>query len=271
MKPSIRSWIRENFSEIFREQADFRELLLQLTLRDLILRYKQAAMGFGWAICAPLLNMLIFSVIFMRVAPLHTSVPYPIYAYVGLLPWTLFANSIRFSAISLTLNVDLVTKVYFPREILPFSAILVSLVDFAIGSSVLVALMLYYRVALGHAALLLPAILLVQLVFTAAVALLVAMGNLFYRDFKYVTELGLAIWMLATSVVYPVDRIGGTAGTVLKLNPMTPIIDAYRSVLLHGTLPAARSFLGVSLFSSALLLFAWLVFHAAEFQFAENI
>jgi ABC-type polysaccharide/polyol phosphate export permease len=271
MSASKYSWLRENLSEMLHEQFVFRELLMQFTYRDLILRYKQSVMGFGWAICAPLLNMLIFSVIFMRVAPLHTSVPYPIYAYAGLLPWTMFANSIRFSAISLTLNVDLVSKVYFPREILPFSAILVSLVDFAVASSILVALMFYYGIRVTPAIVFLPVILLVQLAFTAGLSLLVAMGNLFYRDFKYITELGLTVWMLATSVVYPVELIHGRLGIILRLNPMTPIIDAYRAILLRGELPAAGPFTGAALFSVALFVFGWLVFHVEEFQFAENI
>jgi ABC-type polysaccharide/polyol phosphate export permease len=259
------------FGEMLREQKEYHELLLQMTRRDLVLRYKQAIMGFGWAICMPVLNMVVFSIIFTRVAPVEIGVPYPIYAYTGLLPWNLFANSLKFSAASLTGNTSLVTKVYFPREIFPFSAILVSLVDFAVASSVLIALMVYYHTAVTWAVLFLPIVLLVQIVFTAAVALLVAMGNLFYRDVKYLSELGIVIWMFATSVVYPIDRIGGNLGFVLKLNPMTPLIDAYRSILLGGKLPAAAGFSITAAFSLIFLLAAWAAFHRAEFHFAENI
>src|SRR4051794_39084296 len=120
--------------EMFQEQVTYRELLMQMTRRDLMLRYKQTFMGFGWAVFMPVLNTLIFSVIFTRAAPLDTGgLPYPIFSYTGLMAWNLFASSLRFAMNSLTSNTNLVTKVYFPREIFPFSAIVVSLVDFAVS------------------------------------------------------------------------------------------------------------------------------------------
>jgi ABC-type polysaccharide/polyol phosphate export permease len=256
---------------MLREQIEFRELLVQMTRRDLILRYKQAVMGFGWAVCAPLLNMIVFSVIFTRVAPLQTDLPYPIYAYAGLLPWTFFANSLKFSAVSLTSNTNLVTKVYFPREILPFSAIVLAFVDFVVASTVLIALMVFYHSDVRRTVLFLPLVLVVQVAFTSGVALLLAMGNLFFRDVKYLTDFGITIWMFATSVVYPVEKIQGKIGTVLKLNPMTFIIDAYRAVLLRGELPPANTFMAVALISITVFAAAWIVFHRAQFYFAENI
>ena len=132
-----------DFREMLSEQFEYKELLYQLTLRDIRLRYKQTVMGFGWAIFMPVLNMVIFSVIFTRVAPLDTGMPYPVFSYAGLLPWNFFASSLRFSAASLTSNTSLVTKVYFPREIFPFAAITVALVDFAVAASVLACLMVY--------------------------------------------------------------------------------------------------------------------------------
>ncbi len=256
---------------MLREQVEYRELLLSLVRRDLLLRYKHSLMGFGWAVYMPLLNMLIFTVIFTRVAPLDTGVPYPVYAYAGLLPWSWFASSLRFSAISLTTNTNLVTKVYFPREIFPFSAVLTALVDFAVAATVLAALLLYYGIGVSWTLLFLPVVILVQLAFTAGIALLVAMGNLFFRDVQYVFEVLLTVWMFATSVVYPVERIGGWLGALLMLNPMTPIIDAYRAVILRGELPAAGPFAGVALLSLGILAVSWFAFHRAEFRFAEEI
>jgi len=264
-------WLTQNVSAIVKEQFEFRELLLQMTLRDLILRYKQTVLGFGWAVCTPLLNMIVFSVIFTRVAPLHTDIPYPIYAYTGLLPWNFFASSLKFSAISLTRNANLVTKVYFPREIFPFASILVGLVDFAIASTVLMALMMYYRVAVTWTILFLPVVILVQMAFTAGVALLLAMSNLFYRDVQYVSDVGISIWMFATSVVYPIEKIHGNLAAVLKLNPMNPIIDAYRAVLLRGELPPANTFIVVAMISIVVFAAGSIVFHCAEFRFAERI
>src|SRR5207237_3086619 len=135
------------------------------------------------------------------------------------------------------------SAVYFPREIFPFAAVLVGLVDFAVASLVLVLMMAYYRIVPGWTLLLLPLVVAVHVVFTAAIALLLSMGNLFYRDVKYLFEIVLSVAMFATSVVYPVDRIGGWAGRLLALNPMTATLDAYRSVLLLGQAPSP-AFLG---------------------------
>ena len=257
--------------EMVTEQYAFRELLYQMTRRDLMLRYKQTVMGFGWAIFMPLLNTIIFSVVFMRVAPLDVGVPYPVFAYTGLLAWNFFASALRFSVSSLTANTTLVTKVYFPREIFPFSAVLVSAVDFAVGGIVLVLMMVYYRIPVTPALGFLPVVVVVEIMFTAGVALLLAMGNLFYRDVKYLFDVAITVWMFATSVLYPVDRFGGNLGRLLQLNPMTPIIDAYRAVLLRGELPTTGPFLATAAVSAVVLMIGWLRFHRAEFDFAENV
>ena len=256
--------------EMLREQFEYRELLVQMTKRDLLLRYKQTVMGFGWAVFMPLVNTTVFSVIFTRIAPIETSVPYPVFAFCGLWVWNFFASSLRFSTNSLTSNTNLVTKVYFPREILPFSAIFVCLVDFAVGSLVLLALMAWYGVGIGVNILWLPVVLLVHVLFTMAVALLLSMANLFYRDVKYLFEVVITVWMFATSVVFPVDQVSGTLGAVLRLNPMTPIVDAYRSVLLLNS-PPPTSLAIAGAIAVVGLLFSWALFHRSEFTFAENI
>jgi len=163
-----------------------------------------------------------------------------------------------------------VTKVYFPREIFPLSAVLVSVVDFAVASLVLVGLMLYYRIPVGWSLALVPLVVVALLVFTLALALLVAMGNLFYRDVKYLFEIVIAVWMFATSVVYPIGRVGGRLGMLLALNPMTHLIDAFRAVLLHGRAPDGAFAIT---FAASVALFgcAWVLFHRAEFEFAENL
>ena len=133
-----------------------------------------------------------------------------------MLVWNFFASSLRFAVGSLTGNTSLVTKVYFPREIFPFSAVLVCLVDLAVGAIVLIGMMVYYRIAPTAALLFLPVVLVVHIAFTAAVALLLAMGNLFFRDIKYLFEVVITVWMFATSVVYPVDSVGGRLGMILR-------------------------------------------------------
>jgi ABC-type polysaccharide/polyol phosphate export permease len=256
--------------EMVYEQFEYRELLVQMTKRDLLLRYKQTIMGFGWAVFMPLVNTTVFSVIFTRIAPIETPVPYPVFAFCGLWVWNFFASSLRFSTNSLTSNTNLVTKIYFPREILPFSAIFVCFVDFAVGAFVLIALMIWYGVGVGLSLAWLPVVLIIHVLFTMAVALLLSMANLFYRDVKYLFEVVITVWMFATSVVFPVDQVGGTLGSVLRLNPMTPIVDGYRAVLLLNSAPPTSIF-GAAVIAVVGLIVAWTIFHRSEFTFAENI
>jgi ABC-type polysaccharide/polyol phosphate export permease len=148
--------------------------------------------------------------------------------------------------------------------------VFVGLVDFGVASLVLVVMMAYYGIAPGVPILALPLVVAVHVMLTAAIALLLSMGNLFYRDVKYLFEIVLSVAMFATSVVYPVDRIGGRAGALLALNPMTAILDAYRSVLLLGQWPSP-AFLGAAVFAAAALMVTWWQFHQAEYAFAESL
>jgi ABC-type polysaccharide/polyol phosphate export permease len=241
-----------------------------MTKRDLLLRYKQTVMGFAWAVFMPLLSTAVFSIIFTRVGKVETPVPYPVFAFCGLWVWHFFSSSLRFSVSALTGNTNLVSKVYFPREIFPLSAVIVCFVDFLVGSIVMIGLLIWYQVPVGLNLLWLPVVVAASVAFTLALALILSMGNLFYRDVKYLFEVVVTVWMFATSVIYPVDGIGGRLGTLLQLNPMTPIIDAYRAVLLLDA-PPSPAFAWAAAFSVVALGLAWLSFHRAEFQFAENI
>jgi ABC-type polysaccharide/polyol phosphate export permease len=256
---------------MFREQFDFRELMYQMVYRDLMLRYKQTIMGFGWAVFMPVVNTILFTVVFTKVTTLDVGIAYPVFAYTGLLAWNLTASALRFAVTSLTANAGLVAKVYFPREIFPFSAVLVAVVDFAVGGILLVALMVWYRIPVGPALAFLPVVLLLQVTLTAGVALLLAMANLFFRDVKYLFEAAIMIWMFASSVLYSLKDVTGLAGTLLRLNPMTPIIDAYRDVIIFSRMPALEPLGLCAIFSVVLLGVSWLSFHRTEFKFAENI
>lgn len=263
--------ILADIREMLSEQRQYRDILIQMTRRDLLLRYKQTVMGVGWAIFMPLVNTVIFSIIFTRVAPIDVEVPYPLFAYSGLTVWNFFASSVRSSMTSLTGNVSLVTKVYFPREMLPFSAVLVSFIDFLISFAVIIAMMVWYQVPAGPAILWLPLVVAVQMAFTAGVGLLLAMANLFYRDVKYISEVLLTAWMFASSVLYPIELLGGRLAQVFRLNPMTAIIDSYRAVLFRGEAPPAALIIPAAVLSLVTLAFAWIVFHRAEQVFAERI
>lgn len=259
--------------EMLREQLDYRELLYQIVRRDLLIRYKETIMGFGWAVFMPIVNTVLFSIVFTRVAPgaVNVHVPYPVYSYSGLLAWNGFASALRFSVASLTSNPNLVGKVYFPREVFPFSTVLVAAVDMAVGTIPLVILMAYYRIAPSWALLFLPVLVVVQLVFTAGVALFLAMANLFFRDVKYLFEVVVTMWMFATAVLYPVDQVGGWLGVALKLNPMTPIVVGYRAILFDGRLPDPWSLAAVAALSVVILAVGWITFHRSEYRFAENL
>jgi lipopolysaccharide transport system permease protein len=257
--------------EVVVEQFEYRELLLQMTKRDLLIRYKQAVMGFGWAIFMPLINTAVFSVIFTRVAPLKLDVPYPLFAFLGLLAWNFTASSLRACVSSLASNAHLVTKVYFPRETLPLSVILVTLVDTLVAAVVLIALMVYYHIGPGWAIVYLPVVAVVQISFTAGLGLLLAMANLFFRDVKYLFEVVITIWMFATSVLYPSNLVMGTAGLVLRLNPMTAVIDGYRDVLLYGRAPFSPAFATAAAVACITFVATAILFHRAEFRFAESV
>jgi lipopolysaccharide transport system permease protein len=257
--------------EMLQEQFQYRELLYQMTKRDLLLRYKQSVMGFGWAIFMPLVNTIVFSVVFTRMTKVETGMPYPLFAFTGLLVWNFFASSLKFAVGSLTTNSSLVTKVYFPREIFPFSAVIVCFVDFLVAGLVVIAMMAWYRVMPTWHLAWLPAIVVIHVAFTTGVALILAMSNLFYRDVKYLFEIVVTVWMFGTSVLYPLDNIGGRLGMLLRLNPMTPIVDAYRDVLIRGRSPWTPDLAIATGVSLVTLVVAWIYFHRAEFRFAENI
>jgi ABC-type polysaccharide/polyol phosphate export permease len=259
-----------DLKEIVREQREYTELLYQMTYRDLLLRYKQTFMGFAWAIFMPLVNTIVFSVIFTRVAPVDVGMPYPLFAFAGLLTWNFFASSQKFAVSALTANMSLVTKVYFPREILPLSAVFVTFVDFMVAGVVLAGMMVWYQVPIRVTFVLLPLVMFVHVLFTLGVALLLSMANLFYRDVKYLFEIVLTVWMFVTSVLYPTELMGPRFATLMHLNPLTPIIDAYRDVLFRGVVPDVW-FAYAAGVSVVTLLVSWVTFHRAEFQFAESV
>jgi len=265
------SRLSADIREMLAEQWEYRELLWQISRRDVLLRYKQSLMGFGWAIFMPLASTIIFSVVLTRVARIDVSLPYPLFAYSGLAAWNFSASALRFSVTSLTVNTNLVTKVYLPREVFPFSAVMVALIDFAVSSLVLVVMMVYYGVWPTWTVVWLPAVVAVHVVFTLGLALPLAMGNLYFRDVKYLFEVAIQLWMFSTSVLYPIENIGGRAGAILRWNPMTPIIEAYRDVILFGRTPETVPFAAVALGALVLLAVSWVVFHRAEFTFAENV
>src|SRR5262249_5083815 len=217
----------------WKELWAYRELLYVLTTRDIKVRYKQTFLGFAWAIIQPFMMMVVFSVFFGRLAKMPSDgFPYPIFVYAALLPWTFFANSISNSANSLVGSAHLVSKVYFPRLIIPLSSVGSGLIDFAIAGGILLLLMVYYGVSWTPNLLMVP-ILVAGAAFTAlGVGTLLAALNVAYRDFRYVVPFLVQFWMFATPVVYPASLVPREWQWALFLNPMAGVIEGFRSAFL---------------------------------------
>jgi lipopolysaccharide transport system permease protein len=252
--------------------AKARELLFTWTLRDFKVRYSQSILGAAWAILQPFALMIIFSVVFSVFIKVPTDgIPYPIFAYTALLPWTLFANSLTFSIPSLVSNMSLVSKIYFPREILPLSSIMVCFVDFVIASSIFVLMWLFYQIPIGPTILLAPLALIIQVILTFGISLLASAINVFYRDVRFVVPLALQIWMYMSPIIYPVNLVPEKFRPFYFLNPMAAVVDTYRRTLLFNQMPD-WPYLGLAALLSALLaIVAYRYFKRAEREFADLI
>lgn len=251
---------------------EYRELLWMWTIRDIKVRYKQSLLGAAWAILQPLSLMLIFSVIFTYFVKIPTEgIPYPIFSYSALLPWTFFANSIIFAVPSLVNNMNLLTKIYFPREIFPISAVAASFVDLLVASVVFVGMMLFYRVPVNITLLLVPVLLAIQILLTLGVVLLASAVNVFYRDIRFVVPVGVQLLMYATPIIYPVTLVPERFRAFYMLNPMAGLIESYRAVALQGTWPN-WGYLGIAAgVSGTVFVLGYLYFKQVEWQFADVI
>jgi lipopolysaccharide transport system permease protein len=210
----------------------FRELLYFLTWRDVKVRYKQTELGVAWAIIQPLFTMLVFTLFFGRLAGVPSdNVPYPVFAYAGLLAWTFFANAITNSGNSLVGSANLITKVYFPRMIIPGAAVAAGLVDFAIAFVVLVVLMIYYGVMVTWSLLMFPVVVLLTTLLALGMGMWLSALNVKYRDVRFALPFLVQLWMFVSPVIYPASFLPPKFRWLLWLNPMTGIIEGYRSAL----------------------------------------
>jgi lipopolysaccharide transport system permease protein len=255
-----------------REVLDFRELAAFMVWRDVKVRYKQTALGVAWAVIQPVTTMALFAVVFGRIAGLPSDgVPYPLFAFVGLLPWQLFASSLIGAANSLVGSAGLLTKVYFPRLIVPMAASLATLVDFAVSFVVLGLLMAYYRVAPSPAILALPLFLALALVTSLGVGLWFAALNVKYRDVQYVLPFVVQLWLFASPVAYSASLIHSPIGrAIFSLNPMAGVIQGFRWALLGAPAPGLLIWPSVAL-AVALLVSGLFFFKRMEDTFADVI
>lgn len=253
-----------------RELWNYRELLYFFTWRDLKVRYKQTFIGAAWAILQPFLTMVVFSVFFGELLNIPSdSVPYPIFVYTGLLFWHFFSSALSETSNVLVSNQSIITKVYFPRLILPVSSVITKLVDFAIASVILIGLMVYYGY-MPHfwGFFLIPLLLIITFMASVGGGLFLAAINVKYRDVRYALPFFIQILLFVTPVIYPAS-IAGKFSWILALNPMTGVIQSARAALL-GTTPINWILLGISFFAClALLVIGIIYFKQIERYFAD--
>lgn len=244
----------------------YRELLYFLTWRDVKVRYKQTLLGAAWAILQPLLTMIIWSLLFGRLAGIPSEgIPYPIFAFGGLLIWTFFSNSVTNSGNSLVGSANLITKIYFPRLIIPAAAVAAGLVDLVLAFVIQVGLMIYYGVHATWALAMLPVLVLLATLLATGVGMWLSALNVKYRDVRYAIPFVIQLWMFASPIIYPIDFLPAKWRWVLMLNPLTGIVQNFR-IALFGTLPFDWKSLGVS----ALITFVVLIYSAYSFRRMER-
>jgi lipopolysaccharide transport system permease protein len=255
----------------FRDLWAYRELLFFLTWRDVKVRYKQTALGAAWAILQPLCMMVIVTIFFGRLAGVDSGgIPYALFALAGLVPWTFFSNAITQSGNSLVGSANLITKVYFPRLIVPSAAMLAGLVDFALAFVLFIVMMIYYRVAPTVQLLFFPVLVLMTALFALGVGTWFAALNVKYRDVRFALPFLIQIWLFVSSVILPSSALPQKYRWLLMLNPMSGIIEGYRSALFG--LPFDWPALGVAAaITVAVLFYAIYSFARVERSFADII
>lgn len=257
-----------SFSELFR----YRDLLWLWMLREVQVRYKQSLLGIAWALLQPLALTIIFTIVFSRLLRVDTGgIPYPVFSYAALVPWTFFSSSLAFGIPSLVNNMNLVTKIYFPREILPLASIGAAFVDFLVSAAILVGMMLIYGLKPGWVSLWIVPLLVLQIALTIAVVLLGSAFLVFFRDVRFVVPLLTQVWMYASPIIYPTTLVPEQFRTLYFLNPMAGIIDGYRRVLLTREAPQLDAIALAAAVVLVLLPMSYLLFKRSEPVFADLI
>jgi lipopolysaccharide transport system permease protein len=237
-----RRWVPVDFNELW----EYRELLYFFTWRDVKLRYKQTGLGIAWAIIQPLFLMVVFSLFFGGLAKIPSDgIPYPLFSLAALLPWTLFAEGMTRSTISMVSNAGIMTKVYFPRLIMPVASIMSPLVDFCVAFGILIIMMAYYGFVPTINVIFLPLLVIFAMMTSLAVGLWLSALNVKYRDFQYTVPFLIQIWLFASPVVYPASMVPEQFRFLYALNPMSGVIEGFRWALLGTNPPSTMIFISL--------------------------
>lgn len=262
---------RGGFGVELRDLWAYRELLFFLAWRDVKVRYKQTLLGIAWVIVQPLLMTLVFTVFLGRIVRVPTgNTPYALMVYIGLLPWTFFSSAIVSSGNSIVGNAHLITKVYFPRMVIPAAAIGARLVDFAVSFVILVGLMIYYGVGVTAGIAMLPLLLTLTTLLALGLGMLISALNVKYRDVGMMLPVLVQLWMFASPVLYPVSLVPGRWRALYILNPLTGIIAGFRSSLLGEAFDWTALVFSAAI-TVALLFYSAVLFHRVEKNFADIV
>jgi lipopolysaccharide transport system permease protein len=255
-----------------KELYRYRDLLWSLALRDIKVRYRQTFLGVAWAIMQPLAYMVIFTLVFSKFGKMDTNgVPYPIFSYTGLVPWTFFATALGLGASSIVANMNLVKKIYFPREVFPLGVILGCFVDFLIAAAIVAVLMALYHVPANFQMLWLPWLMLLELGFLTSIVLMTAALNVFYRDVKYIVPLCTQLGMFVTPVIYSSSMVPEHLRKWYFLNPMAVVVDGTRRVVLEGKPPLLEPLVVATLVVAVLGVLSYVYFKRVEVKFADLV
>jgi len=250
----------------------YKDLIWELTLREIKARYKQSFLGFFWVVLNPFFQMLILSFVFSKILRFgNLGVPYPIFLYAGLLPWTFLSNSLNASLNSLSSNASLIKQIYFPREILVLSTILAKAFDFFLSFGVFLLLMIFFKVPFTFFMLFFFPIFFLQFLFVFGIGLVLAAFNLFYRDVQYLFNLILTLWFYLTPVIYAPEFFPERYRFIFKFNPMAVFINAYRKVLLGGDFPKFSSLFVGFIISTLVFFIAYKIFKKLEGIMADVV
>jgi lipopolysaccharide transport system permease protein len=249
----------------------YRELLYFLTWREVKIRYKQTALGAAWAVIQPLFTAIMFSIIFGNLARLPSdAIPYPLFAYAAVLPWTFFSNAVTNSGNSLVGSANLITKVYFPRMIIPAASVAAGLIDLMIAFGVLIVLMIYYGVGMTWNLLMAPTLIVMTALLAVAVGMWASALNVKYRDVRHALPFAMQLTMFASPIIYPVSVVHGRWRWALNLNPLTGIIEGYRAAFFGRPFDWGALAISAAI-TFTLLFYAWRHFKRVERTFADLV
>jgi ABC-2 type transport system permease protein len=250
----------------------YKDLLFELIKREIKARYKQSILGYAWVILVPLVNLLVLSVVFSFFVRIPTgNVPYSIYLFAGLVPWLFTANAITSATTSVVGNASLITKIALPRQIFPTSSVFSKVIDFCLNFLIMLVFMIFFRIPLGWTLLLVPFIFFFQFLLVLGIGNILSSINVYFRDVENVIGVFLSMWMYLTPVLYPPEIVPESARLIFNLNPMTPLINSYRNIILYQVFPPWQSFAYSAVVSLVTYILGLTIFKKLSKNFADVI